>query len=137
MHRSSSFRNLPVTDFLGSDMLQKTGLLQLSDVSHSSGSVSPDEDDNEISEPDLLKQGDKVLPYRAGHEADGRKLIHQALSKGHLACVVSTSALQPGLDIGEIDIAVLLSSPPTVKSFHQRIGGTGRAHKTIQENNAG
>lgn len=67
-----------------------------------------------------------VLPYRAGYEANDRRNIQQALSDGSLAGVVSTSALELGLDIGDIDIAVLLELPPSVKSFWQRLGRAGR-----------
>jgi DEAD/DEAH box helicase domain-containing protein len=67
-----------------------------------------------------------ILPYRAGYEADDRAAIQQSLTRGDLVGVVSTSALELGLDIGEIDLVVLLSAPPSAKAFWQRIGRTGR-----------
>jgi len=74
---------------------------------------------------------DEIFPYRAGYETADRNSIQKALSHGRLAGVVSTSALELGLDIGEIDIVLLLSSPPTVKSFHQRIGRAGRRRPAV------
>jgi len=68
----------------------------------------------------------RVLPYRAGYEEDDRKAIQSALSQGSLAGVVSTSALELGLDIGEIDVVLLLGTPPSVKAFRQRLGRAGR-----------
>lgn len=68
-----------------------------------------------------------VLPYRAGYEAEDRNAIQSALTTGTLVGVVSTSALELGIDIGEIDTVVLLNPPPSVKSFWQRIGRAGRS----------
>ncbi len=44
---------------------------------------------------------------------------------------MSTSALELGLDIGEIKIVVLMSTPPSVKSFHQRLGRAGRKNPAV------
>lgn len=68
----------------------------------------------------------QVLPYRAGYEDEDRRVIQTSLAEGRLAGVVSTPALEVGLDIGDIGIVVLLGSPPSVKSFWQRIGRAGR-----------
>jgi DEAD/DEAH box helicase domain-containing protein len=63
----------------------------------------------------------RILPYRAGYEAEDRREIQFALSHGGLSGVVATSALELGLDIGEIRIVLLLNSPPSVKSLLQRL----------------
>jgi DEAD/DEAH box helicase domain-containing protein len=68
----------------------------------------------------------RVLPYRAGYEEQDRKQIQQALNDGHLAGVVATSALELGIDIGDLDLIVLLGPPPSVKAFRQRLGRAGR-----------
>lgn len=68
----------------------------------------------------------RVLPYRAGLETEDRRQIQKALSAGRLSGVVSTSALELGLDIGELGVAILLGIPPSVKSFWQRLGRAGR-----------
>jgi DEAD/DEAH box helicase domain-containing protein len=72
-----------------------------------------------------------VLPYRAGYEDEDRKEIQRALKRGRLRGVVSTSALELGLDIGEIDLVVMLSLPPTVKAFWQRLGRAGRQNPGV------
>lgn len=68
----------------------------------------------------------RVLPYRAGYEELDRKRIQEALNAGQLAGVVSTSALELGIDIGDLDLAVLLGPPPSVKALRQRLGRVGR-----------
>lgn len=68
----------------------------------------------------------KILPYRAGYEEHDRQAIQRALEKGDLSGVVSTSALELGLDIGEINVVVLMGGPPTVRAFWQRFGRAGR-----------
>jgi DEAD/DEAH box helicase domain-containing protein len=72
-----------------------------------------------------------VLPYRAGYETTDRDAIQKALVQGTLAGVVSTSALELGLDIGDLDLVVLLNTPPTLKSFRQRIGRAGRRRSSL------
>lgn len=74
---------------------------------------------------------ERLLPYRAGYEEEDRRKIQAALTSGGLAGVVSTSALELGIDIGDIDIVVLTNSPPTVKAFHQRIGRAGRRRPAV------
>jgi DEAD/DEAH box helicase domain-containing protein len=83
--------------------------------------VSEDEEDTRI----RFGAGE-ILPYRAGYEAEDRVDIQRALARGQLAGVVSTSALELGLDIGDIDLIVLLNVPPSVKALWQRLGRTGR-----------
>lgn len=67
-----------------------------------------------------------VLPYRAGYEEEDRAAIQTALTNGDLKGVISTSALELGIDIGEIALVVNLGTPPTIKSFWQRAGRAGR-----------
>lgn len=68
----------------------------------------------------------RVLPYRAGYEEEDRNAIQNALTNGSLLGVVTTSALELGIDIGDIELVVLLGTPPSVKSFWQRAGRAGR-----------
>jgi len=72
-----------------------------------------------------------ILPYRAGYETDDRNKIQKALGHGNLAGVVSTSAMELGLDIGEIDAVVLLDVPPSIKAFRQRLGRAGRKNPGV------
>jgi DEAD/DEAH box helicase domain-containing protein len=67
-----------------------------------------------------------VLPYRSGYEAHDRRRIEVALRKGSLSGVVTTSALELGIDIPDMDIGVNVGVPQSRKSFRQRIGRIGR-----------
>ena len=76
--------------------------------------------------PENMAKTARVLPYRAGYEAVDRNAIQKALARGNLSGVVSTSALELGIDIGDIDLIVLLNQPPSLKAFWQRVGRGGR-----------
>lgn len=67
-----------------------------------------------------------VMPYRSGYEAADRARIQDSLAGGDLRGIISTSALELGLDIGEIDLVVLVDPPASMKSFWQRLGRAGR-----------
>jgi DEAD/DEAH box helicase domain-containing protein len=68
-----------------------------------------------------------VLPYRSGYDDDDRRRIHHSLAKGRLRAVVSTSALELGIDIPGLTLCVLYGVPPSGSSFRQRSGRVGRA----------
>jgi DEAD/DEAH box helicase domain-containing protein len=68
----------------------------------------------------------RILPYRAGCEAEDLKRIAEALSASRLSGVVVTSHLELGVDIPETQVVVLLGLPPFVRSFRQRIDRVGR-----------
>ncbi len=87
-----------------------------------------EEEITDLGPPEIMS---RILPYRAGYEVEDRKEIQNSLSHGGLSGVVSTSALELGLDIGEIRIVVLMSTPPSVKSFYQRLGRAGRTHPAV------
>ncbi|MCI0514990.1 DEAD/DEAH box helicase [candidate division KSB1 bacterium] len=87
--------------------------------------------ENEVTEPSTPQNSaepptTQIMPYRAGYEENDRIAIQKALENGDLAGIVATSALELGLDIGEIDLVILLGTPPTVKAFWQRFGRVGR-----------
>jgi len=68
----------------------------------------------------------KVAAYRAGFLDSKRKEIQQRLSSGELVGVVSTNALELGIDIGELDVVILDGFPGSVASFWQQAGRAGR-----------
>lgn len=72
---------------------------------------------------DLPKQ---ILPYRSGFERDDRTAIESALRKGSLRGVVSTSALELGIDIRHFSVGLNVGVPRSRKSFRQRLGRVGR-----------
>lgn len=69
----------------------------------------------------------RVSSYRAGFLASERRAIEQALAAGDLAGVISTSALEMGIDIGGLDLCVLAGYPGTVMNTWQRGGRVGRS----------
>ena len=70
-----------------------------------------------------------VLPYRAGYELNDRNAIQERLSSGRLTGVVSTSALELGIDIPFLTLGILVGVPHSATSFYQRIGRIGRHSK--------
>ena len=76
-------------------------------------------------EKDALSTAE-VLPYRAGFEADDRRAIERRLRDGTLRGVVSTSALELGIDIPSLRVGLNLGVPTTRKAYRQRLGRVGR-----------
>ena len=77
---------------------------------------------------DVLDEID-VLPYRAGYEEQDRSRIQERLTHGKLNGIISTSALELGIDIPYLETCVLVGVPPSLTSLQQRIGRIGR-HST-------
>jgi len=71
----------------------------------------------------------KVESYRAGYLPDDRRNIEARMAAGKLLGIVSTSALELGIDIGYLDSCILLSYPGTLISTWQRAGRVGRTRK--------
>lgn len=67
-----------------------------------------------------------VFPYRAGYEEEDRKQIEEQLESGNLKGVISTSALEMGIDIPYLTLGILIGVPRSATSFYQRIGRIGR-----------
>ncbi len=102
-------------------------LVELVTAASQRSSHAENQPDGNSEESESLDNG--ILPYRAGYEPLDRKKIQDALTQGTLRGVVATSALEMGLDIGEIDLVVLLDTPTSMKSFWQRIGRAGRRNR--------
>jgi DEAD/DEAH box helicase domain-containing protein len=69
----------------------------------------------------------KIAPYRAGYLPEERREIEKRLFRGDLLAVVSTSALELGVDVGGLDLCVLVGYPGSRTSTWQRIGRVGRS----------
>lgn len=69
---------------------------------------------------------DRISPYRAGFLPKERREIERKLFSGELLGVVSTSALELGVDIGGLDCCILCGYPGSVSSTWQRAGRVGR-----------
>ena len=73
---------------------------------------------------------DAVRGYRGGYLPLERREIERDLRDGRLLGVVTTNALELGIDIGSLDVAVLAAYPGTVASTWQRAGRAGRRRGT-------
>jgi DEAD/DEAH box helicase domain-containing protein len=69
---------------------------------------------------------ERIAPYRAGYTPQQRRELEQRLVDGELLGVVSTDALELGIDIGALDAAICVTFPGTVASLRQMWGRAGR-----------
>ncbi|MEJ2656904.1 MAG: DEAD/DEAH box helicase [Desulfobacterales bacterium] len=69
----------------------------------------------------------RISAYRAGFLPEERREIEAKLAKGELLAVISTSALELGIDIGDLDLCLLVGYPGTVVATWQRGGRVGRS----------
>jgi DEAD/DEAH box helicase domain-containing protein len=67
-----------------------------------------------------------VVPYRAGYTAQQRRELEARLLEGELRAVITTDALELGIDIGQLDAAIVVTFPGTVASLKQMWGRAGR-----------
>ena len=74
--------------------------------------------------PDLAP---RIASYRAGYLPSERRDIEGRLARGELLGVISTSALEHGIDIGGLDVCILVGYPGSITSSWQRAGRVGRA----------
>ena len=76
-----------------------------------------------LADPELK---DLVVPYRAGYTPQQRRELEGKLMRGELLAVITTDALELGIDIGALDAAVVVTFPGTVASLRQMWGRAGR-----------
>jgi DEAD/DEAH box helicase domain-containing protein len=72
---------------------------------------------------------DKISSYRAGYLPEERRDIEAKLFSGELMGVISTSALEHGIDVGGLDVCILVGYPGSIISSWQRIGRVGRSDR--------
>jgi DEAD/DEAH box helicase domain-containing protein len=75
---------------------------------------------------DLPGMPELIRGYRGGYLPLRRREIERGLRDGHVQGVISTNALELGIDIGALDVAVLAGYPGTIASTWQRAGRAGR-----------
>ncbi|MBI1380854.1 MAG: DEAD/DEAH box helicase [Planctomycetaceae bacterium] len=73
---------------------------------------------------------EEVRGYRGGYLPLLRREVEAGLRDGSVKVVVTTNALELGIDIGRLDVAVLVGYPGTQASFWQRAGRVGRRGDT-------
>ncbi|WP_435588972.1 DEAD/DEAH box helicase [Micromonospora chalcea] len=74
----------------------------------------------------LREKGVTTFLSHASLSADERRRAEQAFSEARDCVIVSTSTLELGIDVGDLDRVIQIDGPSTVASFLQRLGRTGR-----------
>ncbi len=69
--------------------------------------------------------GDKVEAHHSSLSREVRLEVEEKLKRGELKVVVTSTSLEMGIDIGHVDLVVLLSSPKSVSRLLQRVGRAG------------
>ncbi|SFB46233.1 ATP-dependent helicase Lhr and Lhr-like helicase, partial [Nocardioides alpinus] len=72
--------------------------------------------------------GAETIIAKAHHGSvskEQRAIIEDDLKRGRLPCVVATSSLELGIDMGAVDLVIQIESPPSVASALQRVGRAG------------
>ncbi len=73
-----------------------------------------------------VEQAARVSPYRAGYLAADRRSIERRFTEGELDGLVATSAMELGVDVGDLDATILAGYPGNMASAWQQMGRSGR-----------
>lgn len=71
----------------------------------------------------------RVFAYRGGYLPTERRATEQKMRAGNIDCVIATSALELGVDIGALDVCLLNGYPGTIAGTWQRLGRAGRRNR--------
>jgi ATP-dependent Lhr-like helicase len=74
----------------------------------------------------MRRAGTEVFVHHSAVSKEERLLAEERFHRGSDACIVCTSTLELGIDVGDLDKVLQAEAPDTVSSFLQRMGRTGR-----------
>jgi len=77
----------------------------------------------------LAGKVDQLLVHHSSLSPATRRETEKSFSESESACIICTSTLELGIDIGDLDVVVQVSPPHSVSSFLQRMGRSGRRGK--------
>ncbi|WP_369611680.1 ATP-dependent helicase [Sulfurisphaera javensis] len=86
-----------------------------------------------IFETEKIFDSDVVAAHHSSLSRDVRLEVEEKLKRGELKVVVSSTSLELGIDIGYIDLVILLSSPKSVSRLLQRIGRAGHNIRNVSK----
>ncbi|ADI32204.1 ATP-dependent helicase [Staphylothermus hellenicus] len=86
-----------------------------------------------IMEKERIVDIDEIEAHHSSLSRDVRLGIEEKLKQGKLRVIVSSTSLELGIDIGYIDLVVLLSSPKSVSRLLQRIGRAGHHIRQVSK----
>jgi ATP-dependent helicase Lhr and Lhr-like helicase len=81
---------------------------------------------------DLRARGVTTYLVHASLSLDERRRAEQAFTEGRDCVIVSTSALELGIDVGDLDRVIQINSPVTVAAYLQQLGRSGRHAGTVR-----
>ena len=74
---------------------------------------------------------DLISSYRAGYTKETRHEIENKLKNGKIKTVITTNALELGIDIGNLDATVIIGYPGSISSIFQQSGRSGRKGNSL------